>query len=351
MTAIPPEPEGARRGAADGYVPIVDLRGAREGSPNDRLDVAKHIGRVCETSGFMTIVGHGVPSSTIEAMYHASQCLFALPAEQLRALTAADDDPLLRGYHPMGGGVVSNSSDSDPRLLDDTDGSLPDLVSRYVIVRFGEPGSTGLPPDASTELRLPNRWPDIAGFRDAWLTYIDALDALSGDLMRLFALALDLPENWFDDKVDHAAYNLVANHYPPQPVPPPAGQLRQGPHTDWGSLTLLYQDDAAGGLQVMDKSGAWVDIPSLPGSFVLNIGDLMAVWTNDRWVSTMHRVVNPPPDRTRHERISVPFFEWPNWDACIECIPTCSSVDNPPRHPPTTTGDYHVRQLASIYGG
>jgi len=198
---------------------------------------------------------------------------------------------------------------------------------------------------------MPNRWPTLAGFRDAWLAYIEALDALAWDLMRLFALALDLPEDWFDSKVDRAHYNLVANYYPPQPVAPPPGQLRQGPHTDWGSLTLLYQDDAAGGLQVMDKTGNWVDVPSIAGSFVLNLGDLMAVWTNDRWVSTMHRVVNPPPDPTRHERISVPFFHWPNWDASIECIPTCASPDNPPRHHATTPREHHVQKLAAIYAG
>jgi isopenicillin N synthase-like dioxygenase len=150
------------------------------------------------------------------------------------------------------------------------------------------------------------------------------MERLAAEIMRLFALALDLPENWFDDKVDEHMTNLTANYYPAQIVPPRPGQLRKGQHSDWGSLTILYQDDAPGGLQVLGKGGTWV--------------------------STVHRVVNPPRDVANTERYSGAFFHQPNFDARIECIPTCTGPSNPPRYAPTYSGEYIVDKFRRAYG-
>jgi isopenicillin N synthase-like dioxygenase len=137
-------------------------------------------------------------------------------------------------------------------------------------------------------------------------------------------------------------------HYPHQDAPPPPGALRAGAHTDYGTLTILRQDDAPGGLEVQDAAGRWVPVPFQPGSFVVNIGDLMARWTNDRWRSTLHRVVNPPPEPGRsNRRTSLPFFHNANWDARIECLPTCLAAGEAPRHAPVLAGAHLMAKFRS----
>ncbi|ONI88156.1 oxidoreductase [Saccharothrix sp. ALI-22-I] len=330
----------------DGYVPVIDVSSARGSDEEARLRVAKTIGRVCEISGFLAIVGHGVPEKTIDEMYRATRDFFALPEARKLALLSDPADPLMRGFGREGSLAASNS---DADVEDERD--LPDLSETFTFNRLGEPGAPALPAGSDPLLTTPNRFPDVPGFRDAYRAYYAAMEDLATELMRLFALALDLPEHWFDDKIDEHMTNLTANFYPPQLVEPKPGQLRKGQHSDWGSLTILYQDDAPGGLQVLDKTGEWVDVPAIEGSFVVNIGDLMAIWTNDRWVSTVHRVVNPTREQAARERYSVPFFHQPNYDALIACIPTCTDEDNPPKYAPVQSGEYITEKFRRAYGG
>jgi isopenicillin N synthase-like dioxygenase len=132
-----------------------------------------------------------------------------------------------------------------------------------------------------------------------------------------------------------------ALHYPNQPDAPLEGQLRAGAHSDYGSLTIVRQEDRPGGLQVLDHSGEWVDVPVVDGGLVVNIGDLMAEWTNDRWVSTMHRVVNPPRDAAGDsDRVSLVFFHQPNYDAVIECLPSVLGPGEEPKYAVTTSGQH-----------
>jgi len=329
----------------DGYVPVVDLTRARSGDPEARVATARALGQVCETSGFMAVVGHGVPNGTSAELYRVTKEFFALPREVKAHLASAPDDPLMRGFGREGSLAASNE---DASVVDER--ALPDVSETYTFNRLGEPSAPSLPADADPRLALPNQWPALPGFAAAYRAYYREMERLAAEIMRLFALALDLPENWFDDKVDEHMTNLTANYYPAQIVPPRPGQLRKGQHSDWGSLTILYQDDAPGGLQVLGKGGNWVGVPAIKGSFVVNIGDLMAVWTNDRWVSTVHRVVNPPRDVANTERYSVAFFHQPNFDARIECIPTCTGPSNPPRYAPTYSGEYIVDKFRRAYG-
>ena len=146
------------------------------------------------------------------------------------------------------------------------------------------------------------------------------MEQLAQTLMRLLALGLDLDEYWFDDKIDEHTTYLTTNWYPDQRQPPKPGQLRAGAHTDYGSLTkFLKTENKPGGLEVQTRHGNWTRVPIIPGTFIVNIGDLMAQWTNDRWVSTMHRgPTNPPRDMTTGtERLSLVFFHQPNYDALV----------------------------------
>jgi len=184
----------------------------------------------------------------------------------------------------------------------------------------------------------PNIWPtEPTGFQRTWTTYYRAMERVSAELMTLFAAALQLPETYFDSRIDKHISNLFANHYPPLESRPEPGQLRVGEHTDYGSLTVLYQSDTTGGLEVQ-VDGQWHPVPPTPGTFVVNIGDLMARWTNDRWISTLHRVQTPPTTDYGRRRISLPFFCQPNYDTVVECLPTCRDSGATARYGPITSG-------------
>lgn len=159
--------------------------------------------------------------------------------------------------------------------------------------------------------------------------------------MSVFALALDLPEDWFADKfVDNTA-SLAGTFYPGPGARQVGGTLRKMEHTDWGTLTVLSKDDSATGLQVRDRTArCWRDVPAVPGSFVINIGDLMARWTDDRWASTVHRVVHPPDGTGGGDRQSIAFFHQPGPDVVIECIPSCLDPSGSAAYPPTTFGAF-----------
>ncbi len=187
----------------------------------------------------------------------------------------------------------------------------------------------------------PNVWPSgIAGFEQAYREYFAAMSTLAQSLMRIFALALGLPETFFDDKIDKHISMFRSLSYPDLKGAVEPGQMRAGAHTDYGSLTIVKPDNALGGLQARNRQGEWVNVPFVEGGFAVNIGDLMMQWTNDQWISTLHRVVNPPTDSPADNgRQSLVFFHQPNYDALIECLPGCCSATNPPRHAPVTSGD------------
>lgn len=307
------------------FVPIVDIEPFRIGADPARDSVARAVAAACETSGFLVIVGHGVPASVVAEMYSSTRSFFALPMEEKIEVAVGAKAASPNGYRPPESSALARSLDQD---------SPPDLCEFFSINRFA----------AATD---PNQWPARpAGFEAAWKAYYGALEQLAATMMAIFARALGLPDDWFAAKIDEHCTALFANHYPAQERAPRPGQLRLGPHTDFGSLTIVYQDDAPGGLQVCEPDGAWRDVPFVSGAFVVNIGDLMARWTNDRWVSTLHRVVNPSRAEAARERLSIPFFHQPNEDAIIECIPTCADEAHPPKYEPVTSGEWRAAKVA-----
>jgi isopenicillin N synthase-like dioxygenase len=185
----------------------------------------------------------------------------------------------------------------------------------------------------------PNVWPPRpVGFRRIYEDYYRTMERLAAHLMRVFALALDLDERFFADKMDKPVNKVTAIRYPAQTEPPVEGQLRAGEHTDYGTLTILLAEDKPGGLQVKLRNGRWVGVRPPPGTFVINIGDLMMQWTNDHWLSNLHRVVNPPREFADVPRLSIVFFQKPNYDAEIRCIEKYSGTASPAKYAPTTAG-------------
>lgn len=339
--AIPP----STLHVVDGFVPVIDLSDALSGDNKARQAAATLIGATCESSGFFVITGHGVPSDVMHSMLDATKRFFALPHDQKMQVLSEQNDPLMRGYG-RDGNVAAAAPGIDQKLR-----MKPDLAETYTISRLGEKdGTQGMPENISRLAGFPNKWPDLDDFQLPWLNYYSAMTKLAAEIMSLFALSLNLNEDWFNDKIDRHMTNLTANYYPAQPELPQPGQLRKGEHSDWGSLTILSREEAPGGLQVRMPDGEWLNVPDVADAFVINIGDLMSVWTNNRWVSTRHRVVNPPREQSHRARYSLAFFHQPNFDALIECLPGCSSETNPSVWPPVISGEYILEKFKLAYG-
>jgi len=323
----------------DDAVPVIDIAGYETGSPSDKRALARRIDEACRTVGFLTITGHDVPATLIERTERAARAFFDLPVDT-KLRYRSPDPAVYRGYFALESNAVAYS-------LDATD-SAPDLFERFSTGRVAldrtDPyyGATA----TARTIFAENIWPaEIDDFEPALTEYYQAMERLSATLMRLFALALGLDEHWFDDKIDKHMTSFVIQNYPDQPTPPRPGQLRAGPHSDYGSLTILKSEDKPGGLEIRTADGTWRPVAAKPGSFIVNIGDLMAQWTNDRWVSTMHRVVNPPRDQAiGSRRQSLIFFHQPNYDAPVECLPSCLAGGTA-KYAPTTSGEHLITKL------
>ena len=199
----------------------------------------------------------------------------------------------------------------------------------------------------------PNLWPAApADLRPAMLAYWRAMEGLMRMLGRGFCLALDMPETGFDDILDEThTSQLRMLHYPQVDRAIEPGQLRAGAHTDVGMMTILRNDPAPGGLQARARDGQWIDAPALANTYILNIGDLLMRWSNDRLRSTLHRVVTPPADAgAESRRLSIGYFVGPRYDALVECFPTCQSADNPAKYEPVTVHDYRTARFAAGAG-
>jgi isopenicillin N synthase-like dioxygenase len=315
-------------------VPVIDISPYRQGDSAARRALAAEIDRSCREIGFMVIGGHAVDSDLIEAVEMTSRAFFDLPLEEkMRIVRPAPD--VTRGYMPFKAEVLVRSRGGS---------AAGDLNESLMIGPVDVADTHYYTAAAAGRHFAPNLWPARPdGLRDVYERYYRVMDALAIDLMRLFALALDLPEAYFDASVDRSISRLRVRNYPAPEAPPEPGQLRAGAHSDYGSLTILKTEDRPGGLQVQGRDGRWLDVPHVPGTFVVNIGDMLARWTNDRWVSTLHRVANPPPERVAgSRRQSVVFFQNPNYDAVVSCLPSCTDADHPPKYPPTTAGG-HLR--------
>jgi len=292
-------------------LPVVDLARFLGGDPAGKSEVARDFARAFEGTGFAIITGHGVPESLADQVYGAMTEFFAEPFET-KTLYTPPEKAKGRGYLPVGIESVAKTLSGE---------TPPDLCEALV---FHAPHR----PDSETR----NIWPaSPAGLPALVKEWTEEMVALTKHLARLSALALDLEEDFFEAAYADPALTLRFVNYPDQTDEPKPGQLRYGEHHDYGALTILRQDAAPGGLQVRDTDGVWKEAPVIPESFVVNVGDLLARWTNNRWRSTLHRVSNPPRHPTGStRRLSMVAFTGPNEDWEVACLPSCQSHENPP---------------------
>ena len=310
-------------------IPVIDISPLVGGSAAEAQAVAKALGRACRDVGFFYISGHGVPPALMKRVFDTSAAFFTGPASVRDAVSFSGPGGN-RGYIQLGGETL------DP-------GKPPDVKEAFNI-------GLELPPDdpemlARAPFRAANLWPETPGFRDTMLDYFNRVWRLGRDLHRGFALDLGLAPDYFENKLDRPNATLRLLHYPQRVTPPAEGQLGAGVHTDYGNVTLLATDEV-GGLMVQDRSGRWLDAPVIPDTFVCNIGDCLMRWSNDVYVSTPHKVVNPGRDR-----YSVAFFLDPNPDAMVACLPTCISVERPAKYAPISGAEFLRSRLEPTYAG
>jgi isopenicillin N synthase-like dioxygenase len=318
-------------------IPLIDFSPAYSENLEDRLALASKVGNALETVGFFHISGHGVDPLLVQKMRDEAYAFFALSIEE-KMKVGRPAPEITRGYDPPAQQSLSSTLDG---------ATPPDLQEGFGMGGFAFPEednfyTVGL----GHYFFAPNQWPERPnGLRKVLEEYHASLTSLAARMMGIFALALKLNENYFDDKINRTGAHMRLNKYPAQKTPPEPGQLRSGAHTDYGTLTILYGEDTPGGLQVMGNDGNWSDIHPAKGSFIVNIGDSMARWTNDRWVSTLHRVVNPPRSEAASERLSVAYFHAANYDTEIKCLESCIGAGEIPKYEPTFYAAYYIEKL------
>jgi isopenicillin N synthase-like dioxygenase len=314
-------------------IPVIDISPFKNGDAKDRKHVADSMAQACTDIGFLLISGHGVSPSVIKTMADTTKAFFALDVSE-KSKCARPQPEIIRGYGAMESEGLSYSQEEE---------TPPDLKEVFDVGPIDVPDTEYFRGAAAGGHFADNLWPtEPSKMRELYTDYFRRMEGLTTDVMHIFATALDLPEDYFDRKIDRHISILRANYYPKLMHPPRTKQLRGGEHTDYTAFTILWQERTPSvGLQARSVEGEWLDVPAIEDTLVVNIGDSLMRWTNDRWISTSHRVVAPPFEIAReHDRLSLVYFVQPNYDAEIKCIDSCQSPDKPAKYPPVLNGDY-----------
>ncbi|WP_339516374.1 2-oxoglutarate and iron-dependent oxygenase domain-containing protein [Pseudomonas sp. RL_15y_Pfl2_60] len=309
-------------------LPLIDIAPLYSTDENAWQQVARLIDQACREWGFFYITGHPISAQRMTQLADAAKGFFALPdAEKLKI--DITQTQLHRGY----GAIATEQLDpSKPSDLKETFDMGFNMAADHPDVLAGKP------------LRGPNRHPQISGWSELLEQHYDDMHELAKTLLRSMTIALGVERDFFDSRFEEPISVFRMIHYPPRHTASSVDQQGAGAHTDYGCVTLLYQDNA-GGLQVQNVNGEWIDAPPIEGSFVVNIGDMMARWSNDRYKSTPHRVISP----LGVDRYSMPFFAEPHPDTEISCLPGCSDANNPAKYAVTTSAEYLLSRFADTY--
>lgn len=313
-------------------IPVIDLKPWYEGTPDGRKKVVESMRDACENVGFFFIRNHGVPEDVLKGVFDASRRYFDLPTTEKKKVSMAKDYPY--GYENQERLVRSEGA---------TDKGGADIKESF---------NVAVGPKTTTHPEMPApRWPESpTDFKDKCTAHYRSCEKVVDEMLKIAALALELPENFFEDKIDRHVACLRTLNYPDTTDNPPApGQLRASPHTDYGTFTLLCAGAHREGLQVMKKGGEWLDVDIPDDCFTVNVGDLLCRWTNDKWRSTRHRVVvkTTAPAKRRQ---SVAYFHNLNPDAMVKTLPTCISADRPDKYKDVRAQDYLMMKHFSAMG-
>jgi isopenicillin N synthase-like dioxygenase len=302
-------------------IPVIDL------GSDDLKATAAVVREACRDSAFFYIANHGVSAETVERAFEVAKDFFTLPLEEKMKIHKSKYN---RGYLTLG---TTQYPGQKKDLKDSFDFGIdlplddPDVIA-------------GLP------MHGPNQWPEIPGFRSALETYADGVRSAAMKLLKVLALSLELDEDYFVKFYDKPTIATRVIHYP-KPEDNEDGEFGIGAltHTDYGHITILAQDPA-GGLEIELPTGEWISAPFVDNTFVVNLGDLMARWSNDFYRSNPHRVVN----RLSRSRMSIPTFINPTYNALVECIPTCTDTEHPPKYQPVKAGEYVLNKIRANQG-
>lgn len=282
----------------------------------------------CIESGFFYLEGHGISLAELENVMTISKQLFDLPLASKQALS----DPVMsRGYTAF-----------EEEMLDPDKQRKGDTKEGFYIGREIPETSPKYNP---SKLAGPNRWPtpelcpemkDCNDFRTTMMNYHEKASQVGFRLTQLLALAIGLEDmHYFDKNFQDPLAMVRLLHYSQEKSNPQDGIFACGAHSDYGMITLLLTDNNPG-LQILTKAGVWIDVPPKKNAFIVNLGDMLERWTNDLFRSTVHRVVTSG----EKERYSIPFFYEPDFDTVVQCLQVCCSKENPPKYPPTTSGQH-----------
>ena len=294
------------------HLPVIDLARSYTRDQTACRQVAQEIGRACRDTGFFYISNHSVPQSLIDSVFLQADRFFD-QSDNEKGYVAKQG--VSNGYEPLETQRLDNESPGD-------------LKESFNFTGGGVPGTQGF---------KKNFWPkNLPGFRDRLEEYNNSVRDLGLHLSRLIAVSLGMPANHFDETFDPQKSPMRILRYPPQSEKAKFNQLGAGAHTDWGWITLLSQD-SLGGLEVETVSGDWVRVDPIPGTFVVNLGDLLQRWTNGTYHSSLHRVMNNQSGRNRH---SVVLFYNQAHETHVECLPTCLEAGEPPKYPTCSAGEH-----------
>jgi isopenicillin N synthase-like dioxygenase len=317
-------------------IPLLDLTRWRDGDARQQLELAEEIDRHLQRLGFLVVVNHGIDRSIIDRCRSAALEFFHQPAERKAAVAVGD---VYRGW--VGPGLESNAATYG---ID----TPPDLKETFAFGPVDVPDPKLI--EEAPRWFAPNVWPEApTGFQQAAEDWWRSARGLTDQLLEIMALGLGMRRKHLVKASAATTASVSINWYWSRNHHPPGdGQYRIGPHTDFGTLTVLDRQPGVGGLQVRNEQGDWIDAPVIDDALIVNTGDMIRQWSNDRWCSNEHRVLPPSASAPGEELLSLVFFHEPNHDTVIEPLPPTVADNHPPRYEPILAGDYLAEKMDAL---
>ena len=322
-------------------IPVIDISSFL--NDTDKISVVEKISKACENIGFLIISGHGIPKDVINEAFSQSRDFFNLDQSD-KNLYHPKTRSQQRGYHAFATrGLAYTLGKNAP----------PDLRETFFLGPLDDHQNYFKSSPGASSAYAPNIFPQKPiGFACALQDIYKHYQRLSEDILRIFAVALGLDENFFSKQIKKHFSILSSHHYPALRSNPAPGQLRTGAHTDFGAITILAMTQASGGLEVLMADDTWHPVTPKENELVVNLGDMMALWTNGMWKSTLHRVVNPKELHDKSsDRQTIGYFMHPDYDAVIDTIPTCINEQRPKVFAPISAGEHIARKIRVSHEG